>query len=150
MNIGKSLMKILGINTERRKTGDEGEKKAAEFLRKCGYKILEKNYVANGYEIDIIASRGDTLVFCEVKARTLREGAALPYRPCEAVTPQKQRKILRAATYYKGYSRSEKKMRFDVIEVYIKKADGKENEYEIKQLVGAFDKNTAYPVKFRK
>ena len=150
MNLGKSIMKILGINTEKRKTGDEGEKRAARFLRKCGYKILERNYVADGYEIDIIASKGDTLAFCEVKARTLCEGGALPYRPSEAVTQKKQRKILHAASCYKGYKPSNKKMRFDVIEVYIKARDGEKKEYEIKHLVGAFDKDTAYSGGFRK
>lgn len=149
MNIGREIMKILGIDTKNRKTGDAGEKEAAKFLKRCGYRILEKNYVRDGYEIDIIAAKGDTLAFVEVKTRTLREGT-VPYgRAAEAVTPEKQRKILRAAACYKGHGDT-RKMRFDVVEVYIKNADGKKREYEIKHLVGTFDKDTAYTKKYYK
>ena len=144
MGIGKKIMKILGINTEKRKIGDKGEDIAAKFLRKSGYKILERNYVALGYEIDIIASKDDVTAFVEVKTRTVKDGKQLEYRPAAAVTKDKQRKILRAAACYKGYSGDARKMRFDIIEVYIKKdEDGKES-IEPKHLIGTFDKDTAY------
>lgn len=150
MSIGQKIMRILGVDTEKRRLGNEGEATAAGFLKKCGYRILERNYVAGGYEIDIIASKGDTLAFCEVKTRTVREGVDMPRRPAEAVTPQKQRKILRAAACYKGYNPSDKKMRFDVIEVYIKSGACKKDKYEIKHLVGTFDKDTAYTHRLHK
>ena len=47
-------MKILDILTPNRKKGNIGERAAVRFLRKNGYKILERNYVALGSEIDEI------------------------------------------------------------------------------------------------
>lgn len=48
---------------------------------------------AGGNELDIVARRGRTLVFCEVKAR--RSGRFGD--PLEAVGPEKERRIRRAA-----------------------------------------------------
>lgn len=147
MSFGHKIMKILGIDTERRKIGDKGEDTAAKFLKKHGYRILERNYVAHGYEIDIIAVKGDTVVFVEVKTRTVGE-CVREYRPASAVTPEKQRKILKAAAAYKGYNPSDKKMRFDVIEVYIRKTEDGKDATDVKHLVGTFDRDTAYAKRF--
>ena len=43
--------------------GKIGEQKAAEYLKKKGYKILERNYKYKNLEIDIIAQRKTDLVF---------------------------------------------------------------------------------------
>ena len=45
-------MNILKIVTERRKIGNVGERAAAKYLRRHGYKILERNYVFENAEID--------------------------------------------------------------------------------------------------
>ena len=50
--------------------GKNGEEIATEFLRKKGYKILERNFEASQGEIDIIAKDDKELVFVEVKTRT--------------------------------------------------------------------------------
>ena len=47
--------------------GDDGEKRAAEYLKNEGYDILFKNWRLYGGEIDIIAFKDDVLVFVEVK-----------------------------------------------------------------------------------
>ena len=47
--------------------GDDGEKRAAEYLKNEGYQILFKNWRLSGGEIDIIAFKDDVLVFVEVK-----------------------------------------------------------------------------------
>ena len=47
--------------------GREGEKRAVVFLENTGYEIIERNYWSFGAEIDIIACKGKTLVFAEVK-----------------------------------------------------------------------------------
>ena len=56
-------MNILKILTPNRIIGNLGEKEAAKYLRHNGYKILKRNYVAGGNEIDIIAKKSDTIVF---------------------------------------------------------------------------------------
>lgn len=51
--------------------GYHGEALAAKFLKKKGYKILERNFKSSRYgEIDIIAQDKQQLVFVEVKSKT--------------------------------------------------------------------------------
>ncbi|MBP5618294.1 MAG: YraN family protein, partial [Clostridia bacterium] len=50
-------------------TGERGEKLAARYLRRKGYRILERNFQTRFGEIDLIARKGDQLVFVEVKTR---------------------------------------------------------------------------------
>ena len=101
-----------------------GEELATEFLRKKGYKILERNFEASQGEIDIIAKDDEELVFVEVKTRTdmsYGEGA-------EAVTPIKLQHLLNSIKYY-IYKRNlqDEFIRIDIIEVYIKQNNVKIN-----------------------
>ena len=130
-------MEILKVKTEKRKIGNLGEKIAAKFLKKSGYKILERNFVADGNEIDIIASKGELIAFVEVKSRSFKENVQLS--PAAAVTPEKQRKIIKTAKYYAAYNAREKILRLDVIEVII---DGKRAK-EINHIENAFNYNTS-------
>lgn len=97
-----------------RQIGTVYENKAVLFLQKKGYQIVKQNFRCRQGEIDIIAKDGKYLVFVEVKYRkNAYEGAAL-----EAVTPQKQRRIIQAAKFYL-YCRAQGNMelpcRFDVV-----------------------------------
>lgn len=47
--------------------GDMGESIAEDYLLKQGYKILERNFRADHYEVDIIAAHNHVLAFVEVK-----------------------------------------------------------------------------------
>lgn len=134
-------MKILEILTKKRAIGNIGEKSAAEFLKKSGYKILKRNYVALGNEIDIIAFKDNTYIFVEVKARTESRISEHQPRPASAVTPDKQQKILKAAAYFRAGGKREGRMRFDVIEVYL---DDSGKPTRINHLKNTFDKDTAY------
>ena len=139
-------MKILGIDTEKRRRGDLGEKVAADFLEKNGYKILERNFVGAGNEIDIVATNKerDTTVFIEVKTRIQSTVNSRFSRPAAAVTPEKQRKIISASKIYMKKLKYKTKMRYDVIEVYLEKTEGEDKVSDIKHLVSTFDYNTAY------
>jgi len=82
--------------------GVAGEVLAARFLRDKGYRIMSSNYRSRFGEIDIIAQNGQYIVFVEVKARSENSF----YMPREAVTEDKQEKILEFLTDYvneKGY-----------------------------------------------
>lgn len=135
-------MKILEILTKKRILGNLGEESAAKFLKKNGYRILERNYVEEGYEVDIIARKNDILAFVEVKARTIGHESPYESRPAASVTPDKQRKIIKVASRYKRRYGEEAKMRFDIIEVFFE--EGKNKPKEIKHLIGTFNVNTAY------
>lgn len=136
-------MNILKVLTERRLTGNFGEGEAAKLLKKNGYKILAKNQVEGDGEIDIIAADAEFLVFAEVKTRKYgAENAAEP-RAASSVTPEKQRRIIKAAKSYLAYNPTDKKIRFDVIEVYYDTENKKRRVREINHLEGAFDLNTA-------
>ena len=50
-------------------SGSWGEEKAAEYLKKHGYKITGMNYRCRMGEIDDIAENRKYKVFCEVKLR---------------------------------------------------------------------------------
>ncbi len=64
--------------TRRRKSlGRLGEAVARKYLESEGFHILKANYRLRGGEIDIVAKKGRTLVFCEVKTRVREGGEAV-------------------------------------------------------------------------
>ena len=136
-------MKILEVLTKRRKIGNYGEKMAARHLKRSGYRIRERNFVAGDAEIDLIAENREVLAFIEVKTRTLGHESPKEPRPASAVDCKKQRKILSASRFYPSFYRSGKHVRYDIIEVYLENTE-KPHIHEIKHLKGAFDGDTAY------
>jgi putative endonuclease len=71
--------------------GGRAETAAADYLFERGYRILARNFVVRGGEIDIVAACGDTVAFVEVKARADVDAAL------GAITPAKQHRLARAA-----------------------------------------------------
>jgi len=74
--------------------GRTGEDLAADHLVRQGFRILERNYRTRFGELDIVAFDGRTLVFCEVKSRTLNRSAISPF---ESVHPAKRAQVRRMA-----------------------------------------------------
>ena len=102
-------------------SNDPGENFAAKVLKKAGYKIICRNFDVGFAEIDLVAEKKGIIAFVEVKQR---KSTAFGL-PCQAVGPEKQRKIRRAAEYYLMKNKTEKQPRFDVMEIY-GVTDGKE------------------------
>jgi putative endonuclease len=99
-----------------RHSGRAAERVAAAFLELTGHSILAANYVHAGREIDIIASRGDRIIFVEVKCRTGESHGT----PGEAVNMPKRKRIAHAArAYLKTKGLLTRACRFDLIEVRI-------------------------------
>jgi putative endonuclease len=72
---------------------NRGERVAARHYRLRGYRILGANVVAGGNELDLIARRGNRLVFVEVKERASSAfGGGVA-----AVNREKRRRVRRAA-----------------------------------------------------
>lgn len=82
-------------------------------MEEQGYRVLEKNYRCPGGEIDLIARDGDYLVFAEVKYRSSQARGW----PEEAVNPEKQQRIRRAARFYlyRNHYGEDTPCRFDVV-----------------------------------
>ncbi len=76
--------------------GNKGEEIACQYLKKLGFKILERNYRIRGGEIDIVAKDKDALVFIEVKTRYSHEYGM----PAESMTPWKIQYLLKTAKFY--------------------------------------------------
>lgn len=95
-------------------TGQCGEDAAANFLKKSGFKIIERNYKNKIGEIDIIAKNKENLVFVEVKTRSSDKFGT----PAEAVTYYKKQKIVNTAKFYLMKNPTDLNIRFDIIEVY--------------------------------
>lgn len=119
--------------------GEKGERLAAEFLEKNGYRIVLANFKvpvgrnSNGAEvtgeIDIIALDGETLCFIEVKTRVANDFA----EPSAAVTLRKQRQITRTAKVYRRiFELNEMQHRYDVVSIVL----GHFGEPSIKLLKG--------------
>ena len=93
--------------------GNNGELLVAEWLEKHGATILVRNFQTRVGEIDIIATKGDTVVFVEVKTRNKE------YFPiAQTVHFGKQQKIIRAAQQFiLANNLGNKVLRFDVATV---------------------------------
>ena len=112
-------MNILKVFTDKRVKGNIGEDAVCRYLRRRHYKILERNFVARGHEIDIIAENKHFLCFVEVKARTASKMREFEARPASAVNTEKMRSIISVAKYYTAAEPETKRVRFDVAEVYL-------------------------------
>ena len=107
-------MQIAQKNFYKKLLGRVGEKKAVDFLKKKGYKILETNYKTHIGEIDIIAQDEDVTVFIEVKTRSGGEYGS----PSQAVNSKKQEKYFKVATeYLLRNDKTDVPCRFDVVEI---------------------------------
>jgi putative endonuclease len=100
--------------------GDQAETLALDHLLRQGLTLVCRNYRlaqgprARGAEVDLILREHDgTLVFVEVRSRSdARHGGA-----SASVTPQKQRRIVRAAQHYLLRYREMPPCRFDVVAI---------------------------------
>ena len=110
--------------------GSRGEDLAVKFLKKKGYRILDRNFRTPLGEIDVIAEDRNTLVFVEVKTRTDDSFG----RPFEAVTFRKKEKLRKAALSYLKSSRKEMASRFDVLSIEVRGGESR-----IEHIVDAFE-----------
>lgn len=94
--------------------GTWGESLAAEYMKKKRYRLVACNYHCRLGEIDLICQNRKYLVFVEVKLRkTDTFGTA-----GEFVGPEKQKKLLAAASMWLQQNPTDLQPRFDVIEIY--------------------------------
>lgn len=90
-----------------------GEKRAQDYLRDNGYKILHTNWYIGKLELDIVARKDEWLVVVEVKTRSTETFE----HPEEAITLKKIRNIVNATHEYILQYDWQGETRFDVISV---------------------------------
>ena len=84
------------MKTSRQIVGKILENAVGDYLQRQGLKIVTTNYQCKCGEIDLIMQDGEVLVFVEVRYRKIDDfGDSV-----SSVTKAKQRRIIRAATYY--------------------------------------------------
>jgi putative endonuclease len=94
--------------------GDRGERAAARYLKRQGYRILARQSRSRIGEIDLIALDGQTVVFVEVKTRASQAAG----HPAEAVTFAKRKQLTRTAlAWLKRRNLLECSCRFDVVAI---------------------------------
>jgi len=116
----------------RRAQGDAAEERACRHLERSGFTIVERNFRTRGGEIDIVARKGDVLVFVEVRSREDADFGT----PEESVTPAKRRRIVATARQYlsKVPPSSWREACFDVIAI-----EGSGDAAELRHYPAAFD-----------
>jgi putative endonuclease len=94
--------------------GRIGEDVATVYLQDMGYEILDRNWRFKRVELDIVARKDSTLIFCEVKTRrSVSHGA-----PSDAITSTKLQHIRTAALHWLANNQSRHNgIRFDAISV---------------------------------
>jgi putative endonuclease len=98
----------------RRSQGAAYEHLACSYLKRKGYKILDRNVYLMRKELDVVALSGETVVFVEVKGR--RSGRF--GTPGEAVGIAKRKHIVGAASAYLDLKNLRgRPCRFDVVAV---------------------------------
>lgn len=112
---------------EHLRLGEAGEKLAAKFLRRRGYKILYRNFKPrSGGQIDLVCRDRDTLVFVEVKTRSREEFG----RPFDFLHEDQKRRISRGAlAWLRMLDHPDINVRFDVVEVLLRR--GKKPRCEV-------------------
>ncbi|MCW3081763.1 YraN family protein [Segetibacter sp.] len=101
---------------EHNETGFTGEKLALDWLTKRGYKMKELNWRCRHLEVDIIAEKGDTLHFIEVKTRRSTKFG----NPEESINKQKMKNLKDAAEQYQQKNPGWKWIQFDVLAILFK------------------------------
>ncbi|MGH7785003.1 MAG: YraN family protein [Candidatus Binatia bacterium] len=102
------------LNNAKILLGREGERIAERYLKKKGYKLVERNYRCAVGELDLIVLDRRVIVFVEVKTRT---GPGFG-SPLEAVEFRKQHKMIQAAQFFlTARNLNQREARFDVVGV---------------------------------
>lgn len=108
--------------SEKRRLGNIGEDVACQFLERKGFRIIERNVLRKWGEIDIVAEKGNTVRFVEVKTVSRERIGDIsrendPYRPEEQVHPGKLRKLARTAEMYMHDRNDDRDYQIDVVGV---------------------------------
>jgi putative endonuclease len=104
------------MSAARQAFGELGERIAERWLRRQGWRVLQRRFRSGHRDIDLVVERDGTVAFVEVKAR---RGSRFG-DPVEAVNWNKQRQLVKSAvTWIDRHGRPSESYRFDVVGVLI-------------------------------
>ena len=117
-------------NKTSKEIGNLGEKVAADYMKRHGFRVLDRNVARKTGEIDLIARKGSVLHFVEVKALLRREFPDLErsnddYDPADNLHEYKIRKVARTAEWYVAEQDWEGEWQVDGVLVWLRERDGK-------------------------
>ena len=113
------------------KFGELGERIAARWLERSGWKIVARRFRSGKRDIDLVAQHDDLVAFVEVKARSGDDFGD----PVEAVNRRKQRELIKSAqTWIDRHGRSGESYRFDVVGILLR-----DRRVLVRHVPGAFE-----------
>ena len=124
----------------RKEIGALGEDVAAEYLRRHGFSIRDRNIARKTGELDVIAEKEDTLHFVEVKTNLVREfpsdtGTEDEYDPSLNLHEAKIRKVARTSEWYVLEKDWEGEWQVDGCLVWLRSRDGMAKVRYLPQIV---------------
>src|SRR3954464_9948268 len=107
------------MSKARQAFGELGERIAERWLRRDGWRVVNRRFRNGHRDIDLVVEREGTVAFVEVKAR---KGADFG-SPVEAVNWRKQKELTKSASVWiERHGKPQEQYRFDVVGVLV---DGK-------------------------
>ena len=131
----------MDISTKSRKEiGNLGEHIAAEYLKRHGFTIRDRNVARKTGELDIIAEKEDTLYFVEVKTIVTNEfpredATGDDYDPSLNLHAAKIRKVARTGEWYVLEKGWEGEWQVDGCLVWLRRYDGMAKVRYLPQIV---------------
>lgn len=108
--------------------GKWGEQVAYEYLLVQGYTMVERDTRQGHFEIDLIATKGNRIIFIEVKTRS-----DLKVDPVQSINSRKIGRICAAANSYVKQHKLPHEVQFDIVIVI-----GNPDNYTIEHIPDAF------------
>ncbi|HEV8498508.1 MAG TPA: YraN family protein [Gemmatimonadaceae bacterium] len=104
------------MSAARQEFGELGERIAERWLKRQGWRVVQRRFRSGHRDIDLVVEREGTVAFVEVKAR---RGLAFG-DPVEAVNWSKQKELVRSASVWiDRHGRPAESYRFDVVGVLV-------------------------------
>lgn len=117
--------------SQKRNTGDMGEKEAICFLQKNGYKVVSRNYrIKNIGEIDIIAQKSHKITFFEVKTRSVKHETTFPIE--FSINKKKKRNLNKICQLYLMQNKISQNTEWQIDAIFVKVDTN--SQYQIEHL----------------
>jgi putative endonuclease len=108
------------MSAARQTFGELGERIAERWLRRRGWRVVQRRFRNGHRDIDLVVERDGTIAFVEVKARKGPEFGG----PVQAVNYRKRKQLERSAmVWIDRHGREHESYRFDVVGVLLNGAD---------------------------